>query len=69
MLKLGDDVCEHDIVDAAKKASIRLHGASNDKFHYQAKEPALILGYGGLLETDIDKGVQRLALVLDAMRK
>jgi GntR family transcriptional regulator/MocR family aminotransferase len=64
MVKLPADVDEQWLIAQAKAQSIALFGAHPYFAQPQGEAPALVMGYGGLQESLIADGVQRLARLI-----
>jgi GntR family transcriptional regulator/MocR family aminotransferase len=61
LVDLPPGVDEAPLVEAAARAAIRVYPASVYHARPDAAPPALLLGYGSIVEADIEPGVKRLA--------
>jgi GntR family transcriptional regulator/MocR family aminotransferase len=61
MIQLPDAADEGEVVAAAARRSVRVFGARSYRANPGNGPPALIVGYGGIVESDIPEGVDRLA--------
>ena len=64
-LELPGGAHESEIVKAAARHSIRLFGASAYRIGASSRPPALVVGYGTVLEDELERGVQQLARVIN----
>jgi GntR family transcriptional regulator/MocR family aminotransferase len=64
LIELTDDVDEQAVVEAARRRSIRVYGASAYRVGPLSAPPGLVVGYGGLSEGSIPEAVKQLAAVL-----
>jgi GntR family transcriptional regulator/MocR family aminotransferase len=70
MVVLGADLDEEAVVAAAARRSVRVYGARAYRADPRLGPPALILGYGGLSESEMPESVRQLALaVADCSRR
>ena len=65
MIDLPDEADEDAILAEAGRQSIRVYGARPYRSSRRKASPALIVGYGGLPESKIRAGVERLVAVLE----
>ncbi len=64
MFELDEHVDEQAVLEAAKRRSIRVYGASAYRAEPRSGPPGLVVGYGGLPESGIREAVEQLAQVL-----
>ena len=64
-LELPGGARESEIVKAAARHSIRVFGASAYRIGASRQRPALVVGYGAVLEHELERGVQQLARVIN----
>jgi len=69
MLELPGDLDEHAVVSAAGRRSVRVYAAGPYRANPRRGAPALILGYGGLGESDMPEAVRQLALAVSESRE
>ena len=68
-LELPDGAGESEVVKTAARHSIRVFGASAYRIGASRQRPALVVGYGAVLEHELELGVQQLARVINAATK
>jgi GntR family transcriptional regulator/MocR family aminotransferase len=62
LLRLPEGVPEHAVVDAARSSSVRVYGLTRYRLsHDPPHRPALVLGFGNVTESQIQRGVRALA--------
>jgi GntR family transcriptional regulator/MocR family aminotransferase len=64
LAELPRRLAEQQAVGAATRERVRVYGASIFQFDPKVARPALLLGYGGIAEHAIERGVKRLARAL-----
>jgi GntR family transcriptional regulator/MocR family aminotransferase len=69
MITLGADLDEQAVVTAAERRSVRVYGAGAYRANPRHGAPALLLGYGGLCESDMPEAVRQLALAIAECRE
>jgi GntR family transcriptional regulator/MocR family aminotransferase len=68
MIELDGDVEEEAVVAAAARRSVRLYGARTYRAN-RVGPPALVVGYGGISESDMPDAVSHLAAAVDEVRR
>jgi GntR family transcriptional regulator / MocR family aminotransferase len=69
MIELEPDLDEQAVVAAAARRSVRVYGAGAYRATPRVGSPALIVGYGGICESDISPAVTQLALAISQCRR
>jgi GntR family transcriptional regulator/MocR family aminotransferase len=64
MIRLDADLDEQAVVAAAARRSVRVYGARAYRALPRLGPPALIIGYGGLCESEMPESVRQLALAV-----
>jgi GntR family transcriptional regulator / MocR family aminotransferase len=68
MIELNADLDEPAVVAAAARRSVRVYGARAYRANPRLGPPALVVGYGGLDESEMAEGVRQLALAIAECR-
>jgi GntR family transcriptional regulator / MocR family aminotransferase len=68
MIELEADLDEQAVVAAAARRSVRVYGARAYRANPRIGPPALIVGYGGICESEIPEAVRQLAFAIEATR-
>src|SRR5262249_49202992 len=69
MIELDAGLDERALVAAAARRSVRVYGAGAYRANPRQGPPALIVGYGGIGETEIPEGVRQLAFAIEEVRR
>jgi GntR family transcriptional regulator/MocR family aminotransferase len=68
VIELEPDLDEEAVVAAAARRSVRVYGARAYRANPRQGPPALLIGYGGISESDMPEGVRQLAMALAECR-
>ena len=64
MIELSADWDEQAVVAAAARRSVRVYGASAYRANPGSGPPALLVGYGGIAESEMPAAVKHLSLAV-----
>jgi GntR family transcriptional regulator / MocR family aminotransferase len=67
LIELPEKSDEAQVVDAAAREGVRVYGARAYHADPNAASPALLVGYGGVSEPDIEQGVKTLARIISVL--